>query len=75
MTDGSTIINLIDKTTYKVKRYTPFFTFTKQQPVEYTLGFVQIDDNFIIGYSVLDKKTEYASVSKQWFEDMFQRIQ
>ena len=69
------ILVAIDKNTYKVKRYTPFFTFTKQQPVEYTLGFVQIDDNFIIGYSVLDKKTEYASVSKQWFEDMFQRIQ
>ena len=38
------------------------------------LFFVQIDNNFIIGYSVLDKKTEYASVSKQWFEDMFHRI-
>jgi glycosyltransferase involved in cell wall biosynthesis len=64
----------LDINTFKIKRYTPFFTFEKEC-VEYTLGFVPYgDDEFLIGYSRMDKTTEYKSVKKSWFETMFKRL-
>lgn len=64
----------LDINTFKIKRYTPFFTFEKEC-VEYTLGFVPYgDDEFLIGYSRMDKTTEYKSVKKSWFEAMFRRL-
>ena len=63
----------LDKNTFKITRYTPFFTFNKM-PVEYTLGMVYKNGSLTIGYSVLDKETKYAVVPKKWFEQMFQRI-
>ena len=64
----------LDINTFKIKRYTPFFTFEKEC-VEYTLGFVPYGDNeFLIGYSRMDRTTEYKSVKKSWFEAMFKRL-
>jgi tetratricopeptide (TPR) repeat protein len=62
---------VIDKNTYKVKKYSPLFSFEKK-PVEYTLGFVHFAANnrFLIGYSVLDRETKFITVSKHVFDDM-----
>ena len=63
---------VLDKNTYKLKKYSPLFTFEKK-PVEYCLGFVHIKSNnrFLIGYSILDKETKYVCVSKHVYDDMF----
>lgn len=57
--------------TYEVKRYTRYFTFDKNK-VEYTLGFTYFNetDQFMIGYSVMDKKTEYTMVDKSVIDEM-----
>ena len=68
---------VLDSTTFELKRYTPFFTFEKEK-VEYTLGFVynkarddKSQDEFLIGYSTMDRKTEYTVVPKSRFDGMF----
>lgn len=61
----------LDKNTYNVTRYTPFFTFEKEK-VEYTLGFVCKDDHLVIGYSTMDKTTQFRSVSLESIYRMFQ---
>jgi len=70
----------IDANTLQIKRYTPLFTFEKEC-VEYTLGFAPFNENknkdseqFIIGYSRMDRSTEYKVVDKKWFEGMFNRL-
>jgi len=64
---------VLDAITFEVKKYTPLFTFEKDQRVEYTLGFVYMkeEDEFMIGYSLMDKKTEYMTVPKKAFDGMF----
>jgi len=66
------IIVVLDKDSYQVKRYTPYFTFQKEK-VEYTLGFIYIQDTkqFLIGYSILDRTTEYKFFKKSVFDSMF----
>lgn len=64
------IMIVLDKTTFAVKKYSPLFTF-EGKPVEYTLGFVPIDNDLLIGYSVLDRETKYMMVSKVWFKSQF----
>jgi len=56
---------VLDSVTLSIKKYTPFFTFEKEK-VEYTLGFTydSTTDEFLIGYSVLDKRTEYITIPK-----------
>jgi tetratricopeptide (TPR) repeat protein len=61
------IIVVLDIDTYKLKKYSPIFTFEKQN-VEYTLGFVELGNDLFIGYSILDKETKYISISKDWFK-------
>ena len=61
---------VLDKHNYKLKKYTPFFLF-EQEKVEYTLGFVEFGMNLLIGYSVLDKSTQYMLISKDWFKNQF----
>jgi tetratricopeptide (TPR) repeat protein len=63
----------LDKTTLKITRYTPFFTFTKEC-VEYTLGFTYKDGTLLIGYSTMDRTTRYIHVKKTWFDAMFARL-
>jgi tetratricopeptide (TPR) repeat protein len=65
------VLVILDKTTFKLKRYTRPFTF-EGKVVEYTLGFVYFEEisQFIIGYSVMDNTTKYMMVSKEVFDDM-----
>jgi hypothetical protein len=64
------IVVVLDKDTYNLKKYTPFFLFEKEK-VEYTLGFVEMGMNLLIGYSILDKSSEYMLISKDWFKSRF----
>ena len=65
------IVVVLDKHTYKLKKYTPFFTFEGEK-VEYTLGFnyLESDDTLLIGYSVYDKSTKYMNIQRDYFENM-----
>jgi tetratricopeptide (TPR) repeat protein len=56
---------VLDNATFNVKKYTQFFTFQKL-PVEYTLGFIYLEERkeFLIGYSILDRETKYVSLPK-----------
>lgn len=59
----------LDRHTYKLKSYTPLWTFEKQK-VEYTLGMVYYNNNFLIGYSTMDNSTKYVSILKSVFDSM-----
>ena len=63
---------VLDVDTFKVKRYSIPFTFEKQH-IEYTLGFVfdKKTDIFLIGYSTMDRTTNYMEVSKENIDNMF----
>lgn len=65
---------VLDPDTYNIKRYTPLFTFTGKM-IEYSLGFVTIGDTILIGYSTMDENTNFISVNKKWFTDMFARME
>lgn len=64
------IMVVLDADTYKVKKYSPIFTFEKQC-VEYCLGFVELQNDLLFGYSILDKETKYMNISKDWFKSQF----
>jgi len=54
----------------ELKRFSNLFTFSKER-VEYTLGFIRINpDEFLIGYSLMDKKTEFMVVKKTYLESI-----
>jgi tetratricopeptide (TPR) repeat protein len=57
------IVVVLDKDTYNLKSYTPFFTFEGEM-VEYTLGFqyLENEESLLIGYSVYDKSTKYMNI-------------
>ena len=58
----------LDKVSHRLTRFSDFFTFEKQK-VEYTLGFLQKDaDNFLVGYSIMDRETKFGSIKKSWIE-------
>jgi len=65
------ILIALDKDTYELKRYTPYFTFEGEK-VEYTLGFVYLEntDTLLIGYSIYDKTTKYMNIDRSYFEQM-----
>jgi len=65
------IVVVLDKDTYELKKYTPFFTFEGEK-VEYTLGFnyLESDDTLLIGYSVYDKSTKYMNIQRNYLENM-----
>jgi len=54
---------VLEKATYRVKKYTDLFTFGGVR-IEYTLGFVFIKDQILIGYSSMDRETKIASIPK-----------
>lgn len=60
---------VLDEETLQVKKYSRLFTFEKQ-PVEYTLGFVYFKetDEFLIGYSIMDKEPKFISIPKSHIE-------
>ena len=63
---------VLDRNTYKLKKYTTLWTFEKNQKVEYTLGFVYMKhmDRFLIGYSIMDRESKYMMVSKKNIDDI-----
>jgi hypothetical protein len=63
------VIVVLDRTTFQLKKYTPLFTFEGEK-VEYTLGFLYLEDSLFIGYSVYDNTTKYVSVKRADFENM-----
>ena len=65
------IMIVLDRETYKLKRYTPLWTFEKAK-VEYTLGMVYLkqSNELMIGYSIMDKETKYMTVPKTMFDNM-----
>jgi len=65
------ILVAIDAKTNTVKRWSRFFTLHREK-VEYVLGFIPIDDdNFMIGYSTMDKTSNIRKVSKTILEGLF----
>ena len=61
---------VLDRETYKLKNYSQLFTF-EREPIEYTLGFVLLNDNFLVGYSTNDRTTKYINVKKNDIEELF----
>jgi hypothetical protein len=62
------MIVVIDAQTYDVIRYTKLFTF-EGSPVEYCLGFILVGgEDFLFGYSILDRETKYITLSKSYIE-------
>jgi len=66
------IVVVLDRTTFKLKRYTAPWTFDGG-PVEYTLGFTynSTTRQFLIGYSVMDRETRYIQVPRFVFDGQF----
>ena len=66
------IMVVLDAKTYEVKKYTKLWRFEKEQKVEYTLGFVHFTETnrFLIGYSTMDRTTQYLMISKHVFDEM-----
>ena len=58
----------LNKDTYEVVNYTPYFTFEGEK-VEYALGFqyTECDDSFWIGYSIYDRETRYINITRNYF--------
>jgi hypothetical protein len=63
------VMVVIDRNNYNLKSYTPLWTFEKQK-VEYTLGMVLLNNNFLIGYSTMDNTTKFTSIPKPTFDSM-----
>jgi len=59
---------VLDSHTYAYKKHTRLFTFEKE-PIEYSVGCIYEKNNdFLIGYSTLDRTTQFISVSKSYFD-------
>lgn len=56
---------------HTVLSYTPFWTFEKKR-IEFTLGMVyrQKENDFLIGYSTMDRDTKYTLIPKSAFDEM-----
>lgn len=63
---------VMDIETYKIKRHSVPFTFEKKN-IEYTLGFIfnKNTNSFIIGYSTMDRTTNYMEISKGDIDKLF----
>tara|TARA_B100000282_G_C31737143_1_gene494090 strand:+ start:144 stop:2228 length:2085 start_codon:yes stop_codon:yes gene_type:complete len=63
----------LDLDTFKVKKYSSFFTFDKNR-IEYSLGFVYFEkeDKFLIGYSKNDSEPDYMFIKKSDVEPFMQ---
>ena len=66
------IIIVLDTESSKVTRWTKYFTL-EGKPVEYALGFLydKSKEEFLIGYSVMDRTTEFRKVSKKTLDSLF----
>ena len=63
---------VMDIETYKIKRYSVPFTFEKKN-IEYTLGFIfnKNTNSFIIGYSTMDRTTNYIEIADKTVYKLF----
>jgi tetratricopeptide (TPR) repeat protein len=70
------ILVALDSETGKLNRYTRIFSFEKEK-VEYILGFDKIPntDEFLLGYSILDKQTKFMTLKQEWFEERFYHVE
>ena len=66
------MIIALDPATYAIRRYTTPFTLEGEK-VEYTLGFVHEPDmdSFLVGYSKMDRSTEFIRVFRHAIEGWF----
>jgi hypothetical protein len=64
---------VLDAATLKLKKYSTPFTFEREK-VEYTLGFIFMEDHFIIGYSIMDQETKYMTVAKGVVDSMMMNV-
>ncbi len=65
------ILVAIDSKTNEVTRWSRFFTLEGQK-VEYVLGFIRLNENdFMIGYSTMDKTCCIKNISKNNLEKLF----
>jgi hypothetical protein len=64
------IVVSVNSDTGRINRWTKLFTISKEK-VEYVLGFIRSGDDFLIGYSKMDKTTEFAMVKKQTIDKLF----
>jgi hypothetical protein len=66
------MIVTIHPVTNNILRYTPMFTF-EGKSIEYALGFVYLkeSDTLLIGYSVMDRTTQFLKVRREHIEGMF----
>ena len=68
------LVVVLDRNTLAVKKYTSLFTFHAHAKVEYTLGFVPMNTNFLIGYSVNDCETKYMNVPRDVLEQRMNTV-
>lgn len=66
------IIVVLDATTFEVRRYTKFFTFSGAK-VEYCLGFLFFEDTheFLFSFSTNDNTSNYEYISRYKIEELF----
>ena len=66
------IIVVLDTTTFEVRRYTKFFTFSGAK-VEYCLGFLFFEDTheFLFSFSTNDNTSNYEYISRYKIEELF----
>lgn len=66
------LVVMLDATTFALRRYTRLFTFEQPSTVEYALGFIYepSTDEFLVGYSVMDRRTEFRVVTRQALIDL-----
>lgn len=64
------VLVAIDQLTMKLKKYTKLFTFEKES-TEYSLGmtYSERSNEFLFGYSKMDKETHYMTVHKSYFDE------
>jgi len=58
---------VLETTTRRPLKHSIFFTFEKS-PVEYCLGALYEKKEFLFGYSILDKTTQFISIPKSYFD-------
>jgi hypothetical protein len=65
------IVVVMDGADHSIRSYTPFWTFENEK-VEYTLGMIfrKVENDFFIGYSIMDRETKYMTIEKSTFDDM-----
>jgi hypothetical protein len=64
------VLIAVDPRTYEIRRFSRFFTFEGDK-VEYTLGFVVVNDMVRIGYSTMDRTTKFMEISREKLENLF----